>query len=78
MADKYYIKENITKSAPHHESIKALWETKWKKPVCRRPHTQVDFTDPQQCEMGVYPFMFGSIKDFEPVFESLIQVGNFL
>lgn len=24
--------------------------------------------------MGVYPFMFGSIKDFEPVVEGIIQV----
>jgi len=25
--------------------------------------------------MGVYPFMFGSVKDFEPVVEELIKVG---
>jgi hypothetical protein len=24
--------------------------------------------------MGVYPFMFGSIKDFEPVAQSIIKV----
>ena len=24
--------------------------------------------------MGVYPFMFGSIQDFEPVVESIIKV----
>jgi hypothetical protein len=33
MADKYYIGENIKKHAAHHESFKALWETKWQKPV---------------------------------------------
>jgi len=27
-----------------------------------------------QCEMGVYPFMFASIKDFEPIVEKLIEV----
>lgn len=27
-----------------------------------------------QCEMGVYPFMFGSIKDFEPVAQDIIKV----
>lgn len=24
--------------------------------------------------MGVYPFMFGSVKDFEPVVNKIIQV----
>lgn len=24
--------------------------------------------------MGVYPFMFGSVKDFEPVADAIIQV----
>lgn len=24
--------------------------------------------------MGIYPFMFGSIKDFEPVVEAIVQV----
>lgn len=27
-----------------------------------------------QCTMGVYPFMFGSVKDFEPVVEDIIKV----
>ena len=32
----YSIGDRINNVAPHHESIKALWETKWKKPVrCR-------------------------------------------
>jgi hypothetical protein len=26
--------------------------------------------------MGVYPFMFGSIKDFEPVAEQIIKVSS--
>lgn len=26
--------------------------------------------------MGVYPFMFGSIKDFEPVAQEIIKVSN--
>src|SRR4051812_20271935 len=33
MADKYYIKDNIKKPAAHHESFRALWETKWRTPV---------------------------------------------
>ena len=39
MADKYYIKDNITKPAIHHESYKQLWESKWKTPVCKWPLT---------------------------------------
>ena len=30
----YIIGDKIKEKAPHHESFKALWETKWKKPVC--------------------------------------------
>jgi hypothetical protein len=26
--------------------------------------------------MGVYPFMFGSIKDFEPVVEQIVKVSH--
>jgi hypothetical protein len=28
-----------------------------------------------QANMGVYPFMFGTAKDFEPVVESIVKVG---
>lgn len=50
--------EAFTKRAKHHESIKALWETKWKFP----------------CSIGVYPFHDGKLEDFEPVFQYLIEV----
>lgn len=53
----YFIGDRIAKQAPHHESIKALWETKWKKP----------------CSMGIYPFFDGKLEDFEPVFSQLIE-----
>ncbi|RMZ79235.1 hypothetical protein DV737_g3496, partial [Chaetothyriales sp. CBS 132003] len=56
---KYYIKEAIKKPAVHHESYQALWETKW-KPLAT---------------LGVYPFMFGTIKDFEPVVQEIIKAG---
>ncbi|CAF9922191.1 MAG: hypothetical protein HETSPECPRED_004991 [Heterodermia speciosa] len=49
--------EDFTKRAKHHESIKALWETKWKFP----------------CSIGVYPFHDGKLEDFEPVFQYLIE-----
>ncbi|KAH0167257.1 hypothetical protein KCU67_g3959, partial [Aureobasidium melanogenum] len=52
----YFIQDKLYKTAPHHESYKQLWETKWKKP----------------CEMGVYPFMFSAVKDFEPIVEKLV------
>ncbi|KAK0610711.1 yellowish-green 1-like protein [Bombardia bombarda] len=59
MADKFFIKDAILKPAVHHESFEKLWETKWKAP----------------CAMGIYPFMFGSIKDFEPVAQAIIKKG---
>ncbi|EPS34488.1 hypothetical protein PDE_09452 [Penicillium oxalicum 114-2] len=42
---------------PHKGSIKALWETKWK--FC--------------CDKSIYPFHDGSIEDFEPIFQKLIN-----
>lgn len=29
-----------------------------------------------QATRGLYPFMFGSVKDFEPIVEKLIKVGT--
>ncbi|KAK4222615.1 Alpha/Beta hydrolase protein [Podospora fimiseda] len=42
---------------PHHDGIKALWETKWKFP----------------CTKSLYPFHDGSYQDFEPIFQHLIK-----
>ncbi len=28
----------------------------------------------QQCSIGVYPFMFGKMEDFQPVVDKLIEV----
>lgn len=47
---------------PHHEGIKALWETKWKFP----------------CSKSLYPFHDGRYGDFEPIFEFLIEVSSIL
>ncbi|KAK0724290.1 yellowish-green 1-like protein [Lasiosphaeris hirsuta] len=58
-AQSYFIGDAILKPAIHHESFEQLWETKWKVP----------------CAMGIYPFMFGSIKDFEPVAQAIIKKG---
>ncbi|EAA30845.1 conidial pigment biosynthesis protein Ayg1 [Neurospora crassa OR74A] len=44
---------------PHHDSFEQLWETKWKDP----------------CSKGIYPFMFGSIDDFQPTAEHIIAKG---
>ncbi|KIV98612.1 hypothetical protein, variant [Verruconis gallopava] len=56
---KFFIQENMKKVAPHHESWEKLWETKWKFPAT----------------MGVYPFMFGAAKDFEPILERMKEQG---
>ncbi|KAK3075682.1 hypothetical protein LTS18_014000, partial [Coniosporium uncinatum] len=55
--NQFFIQSNIHKTAPHHESFKQLWETKWKQPAT----------------MGVYPFMFGTAKDFEPIVEEMTK-----
>ncbi|KAF2878074.1 Alpha/Beta hydrolase protein [Massariosphaeria phaeospora] len=54
---KFFIQDNIKKTAAHHESYQQLWETKWKKPA----------------EMGVYPFMFGAASDFEPIVSAMTE-----
>jgi len=54
---KFFIQDKLTNVAPHHESFKQLWETKWKMP----------------CKMGVYPFMFSAIQDFQPIVNKLIE-----
>ncbi|KAI2616548.1 yellowish-green 1-like protein [Hypoxylon sp. NC1633] len=55
----YHIQGQLGQIAAHHESFKALWETKWKRP----------------CEMGIYPFMFGAAVDFQPVVDTIIAKG---
>ncbi|RMD40729.1 hypothetical protein DV735_g4407, partial [Chaetothyriales sp. CBS 134920] len=60
MADqKYYIKDAINKPAVHHQSYQALWETKW-QPLAA---------------LGIYPFMFSSLNDFEPVVQEIVTAG---
>ena len=51
----YRIGEAINSKFPHHESLKALWDTKWKRPA----------------SMAIYPFMDGNVADFEPVFAKI-------
>ena len=75
----YFIGNKLKETAPHHESFEALWETKWKKPVCYSANCVSLMTDGaygtrSQCSMSVYPFMFGKIEDFQPVVSKLIEV----
>ncbi|KAK3354478.1 Alpha/Beta hydrolase protein [Neurospora tetraspora] len=44
---------------PHHDGIKALWETKWKFP----------------CSKSLYPFHDGLYEDFAPSFDALIKAN---
>ncbi|KAK6075442.1 pigment biosynthesis protein ayg1 [Seiridium cupressi] len=57
---EYFIQDELDSIAAHHVSFQVLWETKWK----------------QLCALGVYPFMFGAIQDFEPVVEEIIKVRS--
>ncbi|KAI0487811.1 alpha/beta-hydrolase [Xylaria cf. heliscus] len=51
--------ETFERRMPHHDGIKALWETKWKMP----------------CQHSVYPFHDGTYGDFAPIFADLIARG---
>ncbi|KAF2457562.1 Alpha/Beta hydrolase protein [Lineolata rhizophorae] len=57
--NRFFIQDKMMAVAPHHESPRQLWETKWKMPA----------------KMGVYPFMFGAAKDFEPIIDDLEKKG---
>ncbi|KAI3328204.1 Alpha/Beta hydrolase protein [Ustulina deusta] len=56
---KYFIQDKLAQPAAHHASFEALWETKW-KPLC---------------DKGIYPFMYGTTQDFEPVAREIIAAG---
>ncbi|KAI1295171.1 Alpha/Beta hydrolase protein [Xylaria venustula] len=49
--------EAFERRMPHHDGIKALWETKWRFP----------------CQKSVYPFHDGEYSDFEGIFKDLIE-----
>ncbi|KAK5626628.1 hypothetical protein RRF57_002343 [Xylaria bambusicola] len=49
--------ESFKHRMPHHDGIKALWDTKWHFP----------------CTKSVYPFHDGFFEDFEPIFMNLID-----
>jgi hypothetical protein len=42
---------------PHHTSVSALWDTKWKRPA----------------SLGIYPFVDGKLEGFQEIFGSLIK-----
>ncbi|KAK3715464.1 hypothetical protein LTR37_007192, partial [Vermiconidia calcicola] len=49
--------EAFKRRMPHHDGMKALWETQW------------SFA----CARSVYPFHDGRYEDFEPIFHHLIE-----
>ncbi|KAI1386923.1 yellowish-green 1-like protein [Hypoxylon trugodes] len=57
--NKYFIQDKLSQRAPHHESFAKLWETQWKP----------------ACEKGLYPFMFSSIADFQPIVDDISAKG---
>ncbi|KAI1826432.1 Alpha/Beta hydrolase protein [Xylaria intraflava] len=57
--NKYFIEDKLAHPAEHHVCFQALWEKKW-KPLC---------------DMGVYPFMYGTTKDFQPVVDKIVSKG---
>lgn len=70
----FSIQDKLKTRAPHHESFQALWEAKWKCAVSQARGFRWFRADLLQCDMGVYPFMFGCTKDFQPVVDVIIKV----
>jgi hypothetical protein len=59
MPHSWILGDKFKTTYAHHESLRALWETKWKLP----------------CKLSVYPFHDGKLEDFEPIFDKLIADG---
>src|SRR5665213_1581515 len=57
----YFVQDLLSKTVPHHTSISALWENKW-RPLAAR---------------AIYPFVDGKVEDFDPIFASLAKLDNF-
>ena len=73
----YLIENSVLERPPHHQSIKALWETKWRKRVsvffvecCQRAKDQ------SQVVPQIYPFWEGKLEDFKDIFHQLIEVRS--
>jgi hypothetical protein len=45
---------------PHHDSVSALWNQKWRPP----------------CSHGIYPFTDAKVEDFDPVFAELVRASE--
>ena len=72
----FFIQDKLKARAPHHDSFQALWETKWKHAVSQAGGLRRFRADLFQCDVGVYPFMFGCTKDFQPVVDAIVKVGR--
>ncbi|KAI9779588.1 MAG: hypothetical protein M1816_003469 [Peltula sp. TS41687] len=55
---RYQIGEAVFQRAAHHDSIKALWDTKWSK----------------RAATGIHPFNDANLEDFKEVFAQLIEM----
>ncbi len=58
----YHVQASVDnpQSFTHHQSVSALWNSKWQK----------------LATIGVYPFHDGKVEDFEPIFQELIRVNK--
>jgi hypothetical protein len=71
---RYHIEDKLKIVAPHHESFKQLWETKWKMPVSATDDVMSKLTD-RQATIGIYPFMLGTARDFEGIVEAMSKAN---
>lgn len=51
--------DKINHEMPHHKSVKALWEHKWKK----------------NCIINAFPFAYATVEDMEPLIDELQSKG---
>lgn len=72
---KWILGDKFDERMPHHDGIKALWETKWKLPVSFNNFRVCSRLTSSQCSKSVYPFHDGKLEDFEGIFENLILVS---
>ena len=47
----------LDKVMPHHQSIRALWDLKWKR----------------ECTLNIYPFHFARVEDMQPIIDELVR-----
>ncbi|KAF2272202.1 pigment biosynthesis protein-like protein yellowish-green 1 [Westerdykella ornata] len=78
-AGRYWIQKRIEEENHQpHARLGVLWETRWRALVCISrftlcvvSHRDIVGNQSMQAQKRIYPFMFGRVEDFEPIFEKI-------